>query len=385
MAIWADLRVSRAPALALAAIGLAWGALSAALPVIKTQSGVDDAGFGLVMMLSAAGGMVAMALAPRLGPWLGGRALPLAAGIVALAVPLPALAEGPVTLALAILGFGAAMSFCDILGNIRIAEIEAAQGRSLMNLNHAVFSLAFAASAALIGGARQSGIALPAALILVMAAVALCALAMGRAPEAAAPVDAPKDPALDSSGPAPWAIIWPGAMMLWLSFSAENGVEAWSALHIERTLGLPDGLGAYGPAMFGLMMGLARLAGQGLAQRWGEVRLIRFCVLAGLIGAVALAFAPGLWLAMAGAAALGLGLSVVVPSANTLIARTVSPAQRASALARAWTIGFAGFFVGPPLLGMISAHLGLRAAMAAIALMLALMLPTLAALTRRLR
>lgn len=185
--------------------------------------------------------------------------------------------------------------------------------------------------------------------------------------------------------PAPWIIVLPGALMLMLCFMAENSAEAWGAIHIERTIGLADGLGAFGPAMFGFAMGAARLGGQGLVRRMGEVRLIALSVIIAAIGALALAFAPGLTVALLGAGALGLGLAVVVPSANSLIARTVPGSHRASAISRAWTVGFTGFFIGPPLIGFISQSLSLRVAFALIAVMIVAILPCLAALARNQR
>ena len=95
--------------------------------------------------------------------------------------------------------------------------------------------------------------------------------------------------------------------------------------------------------------------------------------------------AQGLGVAIAGAAALGLGVAVVVPTANTLIARTVPAHRRASAISRAWMVGFTGFFIGPPVMGLVSQAGGLRIAFGLIAVMVALILPCLWALTRRLR
>ena len=41
--------------------------------------------------------------------------------------------------------------------NARISEIEEAQGRSLMSLNHAMFSFAYASAALATGLAREAG------------------------------------------------------------------------------------------------------------------------------------------------------------------------------------------------------------------------------------
>lgn len=377
-----DLRASRAPAAALVAIGLFWGSFAAWLPDIKARAGVSDAEFGALMMLSACGGMIAMSLAPRLKARFGPNLLAASAIPVAVVAVLPALIGSKWELGLVLIGVGMSMSLCDILANIRLSEIEARVGHSLMNLNHALFSLALALSAALMGFARRAEIPhLATTMILGAAILALVPLMRRRNPA----TGMAEDDHATGGLPAPWLLVLPGAAILWLSFMAENGTESWAAIHIERTLGAEGGLGAFGPAMFGLAMGIARLAGQWLAVKLGEVRLIAVSVILATIGGLLLAFAPGLGLALTGAAALGLGVAVVVPTANSLIGRTVPDLQRASAIARAWMLGFTGFFIGPPVMGFVSQNFGLRVAFALVALMVALMLPCLWVLARRLR
>ncbi|MCQ0969922.1 MFS transporter [Paracoccus sp. TK19116] len=382
MGIARDLYISRRPVAGLAAIGIFWGSFAAWLPEIKTRAGVSDAEFGVLMMLSAVGGMSAMMAAPWLRRRIGPTILPLSGLIFAIVASSPALVHGRTGLAAALLVIGASMSLCDILSNIRISDIEAREGRSLMNLNHAIYSLALAASAAIMGIFRAVGVphALAAGLI-VLVILGLVIVMRGARPLR----DTAEREAEPSGIGAPWLIVLPGAAILWLSFVVENGVESWGAIHIERTLEVAGGLGSFGPAMFGLAMGLARLAGQGLTQTLGEVRLIAFSVCMAAIGTVALALAPVIGIAIFGAAAAGLGVAVVVPTANSLIARTVPAGQRASAIARAWMMGFTGFFIGPPLMGLISEAAGLRAAFGLLACAVVLMLPCLWLLARRLR
>lgn len=382
MGFLGDLRDSRAPAAGLVAIGLFWGAFAGWLPDIKSRAGVSDAEFGALMMLSAVGGMTAMSVAPRLRRQFGHGLLPASGLAVALVALFPAMIGSRVELGLVLLLLGMTMSFCDILSNIRISEIEARVGHSLMNLNHALFSFALALSAGLMGVARQVGVPhLVTVIVVALAILALVPLMRRRRPRL---VEHEEDTARVAIA-APWLIVLPGAAILWLCFLAENGTESWAAIHIERTLGAEGGLGAFGPAMFALSMGIARMAGQWLAVVLGEVRLIALSVIFATIGALLLAFAPGLGMALLGAAALGLGVAVVVPTANSLIGRTVPDSQRASAIARAWMIGFTGFFIGPPIMGLVSENLGLRVAFGLIAVLVAAILPCLWLLARRLR
>ena len=377
-----DLCLTRRPAAGLAAIGIFWGSFAAWMPDIKQRAGVSDAEFGLIMMLAAAGGMTAMLMVPHLRRRFDPKVLPASGLALALTALAPALVQSAAGLAISLVLIGAAMSLCDILSNIRISDIEAREGRSLMNLNHGIYSLVMAASAALMGVFRASGMPYIWATAFVVAAV----LALSVIMRGARPLRNQPDEAAEHGGSAaPWLVILPGAAILWLSFVVENSVESWAAIHIERTLDVAGGFGSFGLAMFGLAMGLARLAGQELTRHLGEVRLIVVSLCLAAIGAFALALAPVIGLAIFGAAAAGGGVAVVVPTANSLIARTVPASQRASAISRSWLMGFTGFFIGPPIMGIVSQELGLRTAFFVLALAVLMMLPFLWSLSRRVR
>ena len=67
---------------------------------------------------------------------------------------------------------------------------------------------------------------------------------------------------------------------------------------------------------------------------------------------------------------MGIGSSVIAPTTFSLVATRAAAQSRARAVARATLYGYFGYFFGPPMLGMIAGHLGLRAAFVFAALML---------------
>lgn len=370
------LAICRGPAAALAAIGLFWGVYSAWLPDVKARAGVGDATMGLVLLGAACGNVAAMALFPRLARRFGARLLPGAAVALAAATAMQLAGQGPVTLFLALAVMGMAMSSLDVAANVRISMLEARHGMPLMNLAHGLYSLAFAVAAAVSGLAR--GASLPQAVVVAGAGGLILLSATLMRGEAIA--------ADDDGGPAPrtpWAAVLPAALILFAAFVAENATEIWSALHIERTLGAPRGEGAFGPAMMGLTMAAGRLGGQALAARLGEARLIVVSTLVGIAGALLLAFAPARGVAVAAVGLIGIGVAVVVPSANSLLGRRVRAAERPLAISRAWMLGFSGFFIGPVAMGAVAEGAGLRAGFVAVAGVMALVLVGLAWILRR--
>ena len=72
--------------------------------------------------------------------------------------------------------------------------------------------------------------------------------------------------------------------------------------------------------------------------------------------------APSLLSAYSGLGRGGLGMSVVARITLALGGRIVAPQARLAAISRASVLGYAAFFLGPPLMGFTSELFGLRAA-----------------------
>lgn len=358
-AVIRDLLAIRRPLAGFAALGVTWGAFAAQVPVIKARVGAGDAEWGTVLSLSALGLLTALALAPRLERRAGSLALPLAAALMAGAFLLPAAAGGLPVAAGGLFLVAVGSGVTDVLANARLSEVEAREGRSLMNLGHAGFSFAYAASALATGLAREAGLG-PVAVFAAVAAL-VAALALGaRAPVEAAGPDA-------GLTRLPWRIALLCGGLCLLAFQVEGSVEQWSALHVERTLGGGAAEGAFGPAMLGLTMGAGRLSGQ-FATRLAAPMVV--AAAAGVLtaaGAAIAATAPGLGAAYLGFGLLGLGVSVIGPLAIAEAGRRAPPGGRTGAVATVAVIGFAGFFVGPPLMGVVSEWASLRWAIAMLA------------------
>ncbi|MCU0853984.1 MAG: MFS transporter [Rhodobacteraceae bacterium] len=374
MSLLSALRLSRQPALAFAAMGACWGAFAAFVPDIKAGLGASDALFGALLLGSSVGLLSAMWLAPIVDSRLGRYALPAASAALATAFLLPGLASVPAAFAAAMLMVGMTSGLTDVVMNARVSELETAHRRTLMNLNHAMFSFAYAASAFATGFAREAG--LPPVAVFGVIAVGVYALVpfMPIATRTAAGEEVPR--AFPVS-----LVVWGGGIVL-LAFLFENAMEGWSALHIERTLGGGAAEGAFGPAILGLTMGIGRLSGQILAERVREAPVILAASALAAFGMLTAALAPTPLVAYLGFGLAGLGVSVIAPMALALIGRHARDSERTRAISRAAVIGFLGFFIGPPMIGFVSEATSLRLALGFVALLLALVPLMLAMLLR---
>ncbi len=358
--------VARAPLAAFAAMGVVWGTFAAALPDLKSMLGVDEAQLGVMLLFTPMAAVIAMLLAPAFGAAMQRLALPLAAVAMGLSFALPGQSASLLLFPMAMMVCGAATGLTDVLMNARVAQLENARGLPLMNLCHAAYSFGYAGGAIATGTMRgaewgpgwvMGSMALTAALLALLTW------------ERDGRIDGllrPKGLGVAGLGLIP---VLGGGIVL-IAFMTENAAEAWSALHIEKTLGGSPSEGAMGPAALALTMGFARLAGQSLIARVNPFRLLIGGALVAACGALIAAAASSPMMAYAGFIVMGIGASVIAPTAFSLVGRLARPEARARAVARATLFGYFGYFFGPPMLGYVAGSFGLRMAFVFAAMLL---------------
>ncbi len=380
MSIKHDLYLSRKPLAGFVAIGVAWAVYFAHMPVIKANVDASDGAYGLAVFFAALGAIAAMWLAPLAQRFAGGKALPCAIFVVGLGMLGASFSSLLVVLAFALLVASMGSGVTDVLINARVAEIEARSGRTLMNLNHAMYSFSYAGAALTAGVLREAQVDLRmifAGLLVVLMTLAYAARDVSPNIEDDDGAD-PKD--------MPHRLVLMAGLVVLVAFLAEASSEGWSALHLERTLGGTPGEGALGPALLGLTMGIGRLSGHGLARFMRDTTLMLVATLVSTCGLLIAGLATSVPMALAGFALGGLGISVVAPLALAFVGRSVPRAARLAAISRASVLGYGAFFFGPPLMGLLSQGFGLRTAFVVIAVLLAVTaLALIPALARRAR
>ena len=370
MSILSALSISRRPALAFMIVGIFWGSFAAQVPVLKDGIAADDTLFGLILLGTSLGLVSTMWLAPMFDRAVGRNSMVIAGLIFALFAMGPALATAPLMFFLAMVAAGYASGMLDVVMNARVSELEARHGRSLMNANHAMFSVAYAISAICTGVAREAGF-VPVQIFGTIAVVIVFMAVWLRMEVEQVDEEARR------TNRFPWpTVLLCGAIVL-VAFFVEATVEAWSALHIERTLGGRAAEGALGPAVLGLTMAVGRFSGQALTERFSEHSIIVIGTAMACVGALIAAAAPSPLIAYLGFGAMGLGIAAVGPVGLAIVGRMVRPEHRTAAVARAAVIGFMGFVVAPSSMGLVSGAFGLRVAFAAVAVV-ALIAPMLA-------
>ncbi|MEP1537153.1 MAG: MFS transporter [Paracoccaceae bacterium] len=368
MKILQDIRDSRTALMGFVVIGMGWATFSAQMPAIKAQIGAGDAAFGTMGLVGAVGAVIAMWLAPFVHRLVGRWAMMVGTLIMTTGFLAVGMSHGPVTFTLALFTAAAGAGIADVLANAEISECEADTGRGLMNLNHGLFSVSYALAAIAVSFGRGAEWT-PMANFTVMS---VCILVV--CPTLMLPMRDEADDLGDTGQGLPNAIVWLGGIVVLSAFLGEAASEGWSALHIERTLGGSPSEGALGPAILGVSMAVGRLAGHIFA---GQLQPLRVMTVASVLAAIGLALtgmAATVSFAYVGLALGGLGVSVVGPLALGLVGQSVPRRLRLAAISRAAALGYAAFFVGPPLMGFIAEAFGLRFSFYAIAGVLTLVL-----------
>ncbi len=340
------------------------------IPAVQRNLDLSKGQLGLALLGVAVGALLMMPLIGGLVARFGSRPATTAA-VVALAgaVLLPALAGGLVTLTLALVVLGAANGALDVAMNAQAVAVERRYGLPIMSSFHAAFSFGGLAGAILGGLAAAAGIEpLPHLAAVGVAGVAAgLAAARGLLPAAA---DAQREV---SPGAGP-TFARPSRRLVGLGVLAfscllgEGAMADWSAVYLDGTLGTGPGLAAAGFAAFSLTMAFGRLIGDRLAARWGPVVLARW---GGALVAVSLALAllmehPAA--AIAGFGGVGAGLAGIVPVVFSAAGRIPSLAP-GPAIAAVSTLGYSGFLVGPPAIGLLAEVSSLGIALGLVILM----------------
>ncbi|MFL6681897.1 MAG: MFS transporter [Burkholderiaceae bacterium] len=348
-------RLATRIAFLVAGFGLAaWAPL---IPFAKARLGADDGLMGLLLLCLGTGSVAAMLRTGPLCARYGCKPVVVASGLVlALLLPLLAVASSPWTLGAVLLGFGGALGSLDVAMNVHAVEVERAARLPLMSGFHAMFSVGGFAGAGFVTALLSAGVG---PLACTVPCVALMVIAM----LAAAPrlVEAGRVAAGHS-------LAWPrsGALLLLAALAAVcflvvGAMLVWSALLLTSLSLAAPAQGGLGYAVFAVAMTAGRFSGDAITARIGDRATIQAGGALAVLGFAVLLWGGRLELALAGFALIGLGAANIVP---VLFRRcgSVPGTSAAMAVAALTTVGYAGQLMGPAAVGFVSHLASLPAA-----------------------
>jgi MFS family permease len=344
--------------------GLCFATWASRIPSITQSLHLSDTILGVVLFSLPIGSMAALPFAGwMVTRWGSKRIATNSILLYSMLLLLIGLSNSITLLVTSLVLFGMVGNTANIAINTQAVGVEARYGRNIMASFHGLWSLA-GFTAAGIGTYMIGRAVVPFHHFLLVTAIIMAGVA------AAFHYLLPNE---EKSTDAPPLFVKPDATLLRLGLIAfccmicEGAMFDWSGLYFQKVVQADkDWIGA-GYTAFMCTMAAGRFLADGVVARTGFQKTIVMSgalITAGLGLAVAL---PSLYSALAGFFIVGFGVSSVVPLVYSEAgkSKTVSPGM---ALAAVSSIGFLGFLIGPPLIGVIAGLFGLRISFSIIAL-----------------
>jgi Arabinose efflux permease len=337
----------------------AMGSMFPRLPDIQRAMNVGEGQLGLALIGSAVGTLISLTFAGRFIEAVGYRrvllvAIPLLSALYALAM----WAQGPLMFFLLLVPVGLTIGAIEIILNVEADRVEHAIGRRIMSRAHAFWSLGFFAAGIVGSFIAQSGLE-PRWHLMVMIPVILATtlLLLGQFQPAPHRAGSSTEETPHFARPTMPIMLLVGVCLSALLMEGA-GID-WSAIYMRDMFTAEPFWAGIAVAIVAGSQALARFFADGFVERYSPVAVARVLLAILLIGVVLVFIAPFAWAAYLGFALIGIGSSALFPLAMSAAAQqTDRPAAiNVAALAQ---FSFTAFLLGPPLLGLVAEHFGIR-------------------------
>jgi len=335
------------------------GSLYPRLPDIQHAMGVGEGALGLALIGAGLGTLISLTFAGPIIESIGYRrvllgAIPLLSVLYAVAV----WAQGPLAFFLLLVPVGMTVGCIEIIINLEADRVEHAIGRRIMNRAHAFWSFGFFAAGLIGSVVAQTGLAPQWHLALMIPVITVAVLLiLGRFEPAGHRTGSSTDPAPRLARPSLGILV-----LVCFTMSAmilEGANIDWSAIYMRDTFAAAPFWAGFAVALGAGAQAITRFFADSFVDRWSPLIVARGLLTLLGIGTLLTFLTPVQWLGYVGIALIGVGSSAIFPLAMSAAAqRTDRPAAvNVAALAQ---ISFVAFLIGPPLLGYIAEHFGIR-------------------------
>lgn len=347
-------------------------------PAIRDRLHASTAEMGMVLFglsLGSMGGILSSGwLTRRLGTRpviITGMAMVTAAMLI---IACGAALSQSVLVAAGLFFIGVGMGSAEVAINIEGATVERLLDRPVMSMLHGCYSLGTLAGAAIGIGLTAMDFPIQWHLLLI-AGIALPAVPWGLR---SIPAGTGKAQATGEGHRRSGSmlrvmknrqLLMIGVIVLAMAL-AEGSASDWLPLLMVDGHGFNATSGSLIYAGFALAMTAGRFGGSMFQMRFGRVNVVRGSALLGATGLALIIFADNALVAGGAVVLWGLGASLGFPL--TISAAGDSEHFAAERVSIVATLGYVAFLVGPPLLGFLGQHFGLRSAMILVLAMVAL-------------
>ncbi|WP_437889826.1 MFS transporter [Phytobacter sp. V91] len=347
--------------------GLLMASWATRTPAIRDILSVSTAEMGVVLFGLSVGSMSGILSSGWLVKRFGTRKIIRASMAIAVAgmiILSQALwLASPLLFAVGLAFFGGSMGAGEVAINIEGAVVEREMNKTVLPMMHGFYSLGTLVGAGI--GMSLTAFGTPATLHILLAAIVAIVpivIAISAIPEGTGK-DTPEDKARNKEGLPFWRdtqLLLIGVVVLAMAF-AEGSANDWLPLLMVDGHGFNPTSGSLIYAGFTLGMTIGRFTGGWFIDRYSRVTVVRASALMGAIGIGLIIFVDSGWVAGVSVILWGLGASLGFPL--TISAASDTGPDTPTRVSVVATTGYLAFLVGPPLLGFLGEHYGLRSAM----------------------
>ncbi len=345
---------------AFAIYAFSMGNLFPRLPDIKTAMGVQEGALGLGLIGTPLGTLVSLTVAAPYLERIGfRRALLALIPLVALGYAVASHAPGPLAFFALLFPVGVLLGCVEIILNVEADRTEFLIGRRIMNRAHSFWSIGFF-SAGIAGGAIAHLGVSPQLHLALIVPVSMLGVALFLGSYVPSPKrEVSEDVATPKFARPTGAIL----VLVSVTLSAmlmEGASLDWSAIYMRSVFEAGPFLAAFAVAVFAFCQATTRFFADSFVDRHSPAAVARTLICVMTVGIALVYFSPAAWVSLIGFALLGIGSGTLFPLAVSAAAqRTDRPA--AINVAALTQISFVVFLLGPPLLGFVAEHWGIRA------------------------
>jgi MFS family permease len=335
------------------------------IPGIKARLGLSDGQLGLALWAAAIGlflgmlssGPVMARFGSRLGTWL-------ATGSLALVTTLPIATPSYFLLFPALFFWGLFNGLMDSCMNAQAAHLQKELGRPIMSSIHSCWSIGSFTGAAVGGLLIAAGTPPPVhaaciGLFFIGATVWIRTqlLEDEERSDAAFHIALPKGPLL------------PLGIMCFIAMLSEGAVADWSGVHLKETFGRDAATATLGYNAFFFLMFVSRFIGDGIIARFGVRRTAITGLTLAAVGFAIASLTNNFFVAVIGFGLSGFAIANSVPLIFAAAA-TQGKGLLGHSIAAVATVGYLGFFAGPPLIGAVAEATALPVGLSLVGLLL---------------
>jgi MFS family permease len=336
--------------------GFCFASWASRIPTIQQQLNLSVTWLGVILLALPVGSMLALTISGWLVTRFGSKRIAfIALTLYSIILFMLGVANQVSFLVLVLILFGMAGNISNIAINTQAVGVEMKYGRSIMASFHGFWSFA-GFTAAGIGSLMIRYSITPLYHFLLVMAVILIGVSI------CYQYLVPDEKSTGSRAPLfvkPDKTLWKLGIIAFCCMICEGAMFDWSGIYFKKVVQADKNWLGAGYTAFMCTMATGRFLADKIVIRLGFIRTIQLSgllIAGGLSLAILFPYVPS---AIAGFFIVGFGVSSVVPLVYSQAGRspTMSPGM---ALAAVSSIGFLGFLVGPPLIGLVAGIFSLR-------------------------